>query len=122
MKKAMAILGIALLVAAIASVASDPVPIEQKLISIQAREALPGFDGIGDEPVDVQAAILDLGDEPLLLLKAQAALMAHPDMARAVFRFMRPSRNSRRCCAPMEKTPCRRFTTSFASPSAPLNG
>ena len=85
MKKAMVILGIALLVAAIASVASDPVPIEQKLISIQAREALPGFDGIGDEPVDVQAAILDLGDDPLLLLKAQAALMAHPDMARAVF-------------------------------------
>ena len=79
------ILGIALLVAAIASLASDPVPIEQKLISIQAREALPGFDGIGDEPVDVQAAMLDLGDDPLLLLKAQAALMTHPDMARAVF-------------------------------------
>ena len=71
MKKAMAILGIALLVAAIASVASDPVPIEQKLISIQAREALPGFDDIGDEPVDVQAAILDLGGDPLLLLKAR---------------------------------------------------
>lgn len=85
MKKAMVILGIALLVAAIASVASDPVPIEQKLISIQAREALPGFDDIGHEPVDVQAAILDLGGDPLLLLKAQAALMAHPDMARAVF-------------------------------------
>lgn len=85
MKKAMVIMGIALLVAAMASVASHPVPIEQKLISIQAREALPGFDRIEDESVEVQAALLDLGSDPLLLLKAQAALMAHPEMARTVF-------------------------------------
>lgn len=84
MKKAMVILGAALLVAALASYASRPVPIEQKLISIQAQDALPGFDKIKDEPVQVQAAILDLGDDPLLLLKAQAALLAHPEMARTV--------------------------------------
>ncbi|PXX91107.1 hypothetical protein DIT71_10415 [Marinobacter vulgaris] len=80
----MVILGVALLVAALASSGYQPVPIEQKLISIQAREALPGFDGIEDEPVEVQAAILDLGNDPLTLLKAEAALLAYPLMARAV--------------------------------------
>jgi len=90
LKKAMVILGIALLVAAVTSFASRPVPIEQKLISIQAREALPGFDNIRDEPVEVQAALLDLGDDPLVLLKAQAALIAHPEMARTIFPLYAP--------------------------------
>jgi hypothetical protein len=84
LKKAMVILGAALLVAALASYASRPVPIEQKLVSIQAADLLPGDAGIHDEPIEVQAAILDLGDDPLLLLKARAALIAHPDMAREV--------------------------------------
>lgn len=80
----MVILGVALLVAALASYASRPVPVEQRLISIQAREALPGFDNIENEPVEVQAAILDLGDDSLTLLKAQAALLAYPEMARTI--------------------------------------
>jgi len=84
LKKAMLILGVALLVAALASYASRPVPIEQKLISIQAREVMPGFDDIGGEPIEVQAAILDLGDDPLVLLKARAALLAYPEMARTI--------------------------------------
>ncbi|EON94123.1 hypothetical protein MARLIPOL_00170 [Marinobacter lipolyticus SM19] len=84
MKKFMAILGVGLLMAVLASYASRPVPIEQKLVSIQAQEALPGFDRIGNEPIDVQAAVLDLGEDPLLLLKAQAALLAYPDMARTI--------------------------------------
>ncbi len=81
----MVILGVALLVAALVSYASRPVPIEQRLISIQARETLPGFDNIENEPVEVQAALLDLGDDPLVLLKAQAALLVYPDMARTIF-------------------------------------
>lgn len=84
MKKAMVILGVALLVAALASHGSRPVPIEQKLLSIQASDALPGFDQIRDEPIDVQAAVLDLADDPILLLKAQAALLAYPGMARDI--------------------------------------
>ncbi|NMT64594.1 hypothetical protein DIT72_15655 [Marinobacter orientalis] len=80
----MVILGVALLVAAFASNATRPVPIEQKLISIRAAEALPGFDNIAEEPVEVQAAILDLGDDPLVLLKARAALLAYPEMARTI--------------------------------------
>ena len=84
MKKAMVVLGVALMIAALASYASRPVPVEQRLISIQAREALPGFDEIKNEPVEVQAAILDLGDDPLVLLKAQAALLSYPAMARTI--------------------------------------
>lgn len=84
MKKFMVILGMALLLAVLASYASRPVPIEQKFVSIQAQEALPGFDRIGSEPIDVQAAVLDLGDDPLLLLKAEAALLTYPDMARTI--------------------------------------
>lgn len=84
MKKFMAILGVALLLAVLASYASQPVPIEQKLVSIQAQEVLPDFDRLGNEPIEVQAAILDLGDDPLLLLKAQAALLAYPDLARTI--------------------------------------
>lgn len=84
MKKAVVILGVALMIAALLSYASRPVPVEQRLISIQAREALPGFDSISNEPIEVQAAILDLGDEPLLLLKAQSALVAYPGMARTI--------------------------------------
>lgn len=84
MKKAMVILGVALMVAALASYSSRPVPVEQKLVSIQAREALPGFDKIKHEPVEVQAAILDLGDDRLTLLKAQVALLAYPGMARTI--------------------------------------
>lgn len=84
MKKAMVVMGVALMIAALASYASRPVPVEQRLISIQAREALPGFDEIRNEPVEVQAAILDLGDDPLVLLKAQAALLSFPYMARII--------------------------------------
>ncbi|HEY9119648.1 MAG TPA: hypothetical protein VIN33_07805 [Marinobacter sp.] len=84
MKKAMVVMGVALMIAALASYASRPVPVEQRLISIQAREALPGFDEIRNEPVEVQAAILDLGDDPLVLVKAQAALLSYPAMARTI--------------------------------------
>lgn len=84
MKKAMVILGMALMVAALAGFASRPVPVEQRLVSIQARQTLPGFEPIKSAPVEIQAAILDLGDDPLVLLKVQAALLAYPHMARTV--------------------------------------
>ncbi|MFN2360212.1 MAG: hypothetical protein ABR522_03920 [Marinobacter sp.] len=95
MKKAMVILGIALLIGAFASYHSEPVPIEQKLISIQAQQALPGFEGMADESIEVQAAILDLGDDRLLRLKAQAALLAYPEMARTIFPLYAPEQEFR---------------------------
>ncbi|WP_228257299.1 hypothetical protein [Marinobacter sp. NP-4(2019)] len=84
MKKFTVILGVGLLLAVFASYASRPVPIEQKLVSIQAREAWPGFDRISNEPIEVQAAVLDLGEDPVTRLKAQAALLVYPDMARTI--------------------------------------
>ncbi len=84
-KKLFLIGGVALLLAAVFSVGSRPVPIEQKLIQIQAGDVLQGFPGIEQEPVGVQAVLLDLADDPLLLVKAQAAFMRYPAMARRVF-------------------------------------
>ncbi len=85
MKKALWICLLAILVAALVSYRSDPVPVDHRLISIQAQEKLPYFDGLKEEPIELQAALIDLGDDPLLLLKARAALMVYPDMARSVF-------------------------------------
>ncbi|MBM7454895.1 hypothetical protein HNR62_000730 [Oceanisphaera litoralis] len=85
MKKLFVMCGLALLLATVFSVGSRPVPIEQRLIQIQAGDMLQGFPGIEQEPVGVQAVLLDLADEPLLLVKAQAAFMRYPAMARRVF-------------------------------------
>ena len=85
MKKALWICLLALLVGFFVSLQSDPVPVDHRLISIQAQERLPDLRGLEDEPLELQAALIDLGDDPLLLLKARAALMVYPDMARAIF-------------------------------------
>lgn len=75
----------AILMAAVFSIIAKPVPIEQKLINIHARDVLGDFPGIEQEPVEIQAILLDMSDDPLLLLKAQAAFMRYPDMARNLF-------------------------------------
>ncbi|GGB31587.1 hypothetical protein GCM10011502_00690 [Oceanisphaera marina] len=85
MKKLVIICGVALLLAAVFSVAVRPVPIEQKLIQIQAGDRLKEFPGIEEEPLRVQAILLDLADDPLLRVKAQAAFIRYPNMARGVF-------------------------------------
>ncbi|MDO6823026.1 hypothetical protein [Marinobacter sp. 1_MG-2023] len=85
MKKLLLICGIALLMAAIFSTTSQPVPIEQKLINIHASDVLGDFHGIKQESVDIQAILLDMSDDPLLLLKAQASFIRYPDMARNLF-------------------------------------
>ncbi|MGO2136961.1 hypothetical protein [Marinobacter sp.] len=85
MKKLLLICGLALLMAAIFSAIAKPVPIEQKLINIHAQDVLGDFPGIEQEPVEIQAILLDMSDDPLLLLKAQAAFMRYPNMARNVF-------------------------------------
>ncbi|WP_417517181.1 hypothetical protein [Marinobacter sp.] len=85
MKKLLLICGMALLMAAVFSTIAQPVPIEQKLINIQARDVLGDFPGIEQEAVEIQAILLDMSDDPLLLLKAQAAFIRYPDMARDLF-------------------------------------
>lgn len=85
LKKLLLISVLALLMAAIFSATARPVPIEQKLISIHARDVLGDFPGIEQEPVEIQAILLDMSDDALLLLKAQAAFMRYPDMSRDLF-------------------------------------
>ncbi|PCM45016.1 hypothetical protein [Marinobacter sp. ANT_B65] len=85
MKKLLLICGIALLMAAVFSTIAEPVSIEEKLISIQASDLLVNFPEIEEESVEIQAMLLDMSDDPLLLLKAQAAFTRYPDMARNLF-------------------------------------
>lgn len=85
MKKAFWMFLLALLVAGLVSYQSEPVPVDHKLISIRAQEKLPDFSGLKNEPIELQAALIDLGDDPLVLLKAEAALMVYPQMARSIF-------------------------------------
>lgn len=84
-KKLLLIFGLALLLAAVFSITANPVPIEQKLIQVHASDVLGDFPGIEEEPVEAQAILLDLADDPLLLLKARAAFLRYPDMARTLF-------------------------------------
>lgn len=85
MKKLLLIFGLALLMAAIFSALAKPVPIEQKLIRIHASDVLEDYPGIEQEPIEIQAILLDMSEDPLLLLKAKAALIRYPDMARSLF-------------------------------------
>ncbi|MDI9245789.1 hypothetical protein [Marinobacter sp. CHS3-4] len=85
MRKALWIFLLAVVIAAAVSFQSSPVPIEHRLISIEASERLPGYPALMDQPVELQAAVIDLGNDPLLLLKAQAAMMVYPSMASEIF-------------------------------------
>lgn len=85
MKKLALICGLALLLATILSVAARPVPIEQKLIQIHASDVLADFPGIEEETLEVQAVLLDYAEDPLLLLKAKAAFIRYPELARNLF-------------------------------------
>ncbi|MEX2474159.1 PspC domain-containing protein [Marinobacter sp.] len=85
MKKATVILALALVLAALIGAMSQPMAVEERLVSVHARELLPEFDVLQEEPIEVQAAIVDLGDDPLVLLKAREALLVHPEMARVIF-------------------------------------
>ncbi|MBK1885161.1 hypothetical protein [Marinobacter sp. DY40_1A1] len=85
MKKLLLIFAMALLMAAIFTTIAKPVPIEHKLINLHAADVLGDFPGIDQETVEIQAILLDMSDDPLLLLKAQAAFMRYPEMARNLF-------------------------------------
>ncbi len=85
MHKALWIVLLAFIVGGLASFSTESVPIDQRLISIRAQELMPDYDELADEPIELQAAVVDLGEDPLLLLKARAAMMVYPDMARTVF-------------------------------------
>jgi hypothetical protein len=87
--------GMALLIALVATVRSNPVPIEERLIRIQAEDTLSEFPDIEEEPLEVQAALLDMADDELLFLKARAAYLRYPEMTRTLFPIYGPEEEFR---------------------------
>lgn len=85
LKKLLVLLGLALLVGVVASFAWQPVPLEERLVSIQAEATLSDHAGIQGQPLEVQAVLLDYADDPVLLLKAQAAVLTYPGFAGEIF-------------------------------------
>ncbi|SNB56140.1 hypothetical protein SAMN04487880_1478 [Marinobacter sp. es.042] len=90
MRKLLLILGISAIVALLSTVTSRPMLIEERLIQIQAEDTLREFPRIEQEPLEVQAALLDMADDELLLLKARAAYLRYPAMTRQVFPLYGP--------------------------------
>lgn len=90
MRKLQLILGISVIVALLSTVTSRPMLIEERLIQIQAENTLREFPRIEKEPLEVQAALLDMADDELLLLKARAAYLRYPAMTREVFPLYGP--------------------------------
>ena len=94
-KKLLLVLGMALAVALILTVSSTPMPIEERLIRVQVEDTLHDFPGLENEPIEVQAALLDMADDELLLLKARAAFLRYPEMARELFPLYGPDEEFR---------------------------
>lgn len=90
MRKLLLILGLATVVALVATISSRPMLIEERLIQVQAEDTLRGFPCIENEPLEVQAALLDMADDELLLLKARAAFLRYPDITRDIFPVFGP--------------------------------
>jgi hypothetical protein len=85
LNKLLLICGLTLALATLISLTTQPIPIEQRLIQVHADDVLNDFPGIEAQTVEVKAILLDIADDPLLLLKAEAAFLRYPDMARVVF-------------------------------------
>ncbi|QSP94781.1 hypothetical protein LPB19_16675 [Marinobacter salinisoli] len=81
MKKLILISSLALILAVVLSLAARPVPIEQRLVTVHAADVLEDFPELDRQPIEVQAFLLDIANDRLLLLKAEAALLRYPDMA-----------------------------------------
>ena len=90
MRTLLVILGLATVTALISTVTSQPMLIEERLIQIQAEDTLTEFPRIESEPLEVQAALLDMADDELLLLKARAAYLRYPEMTREIFPIYGP--------------------------------
>ena len=84
------LLVIAAVIAAVSAAAlsvgqQDAVSLEETLIRARAVAAFPEFARhLRQEPAEVHAVLLDYSDDPVLLLKAQAALLARPDLTRRI--------------------------------------
>ncbi|WP_303906198.1 hypothetical protein [Thiohalomonas denitrificans] len=78
-------LGAAVIASLFLSMAWKPLPFEERLIAIQMQEAAPEFARfVADEPIEVQALLLDYASDEILKLKAQSALLRYPELVRRV--------------------------------------
>lgn len=76
---------VALGAAAVITWASAPMSATERVVRIEATEALPHLaDDLERWPVDVNATLLDYADDQRLVLAAQLALASHPEPARTV--------------------------------------
>lgn len=76
---------LALVVATVASVRWDATPLEDRLVRIQAESAYPELaTALADEPTDLLATLVAYHDDEVLRLKAQAAVLEHPRLARRI--------------------------------------
>ncbi|MFO8140294.1 MAG: hypothetical protein R6T87_00050 [Marinobacter sp.] len=74
--------GIALMVAVLVAVRSQPQPVEERLVRLHAQQVFGAGSELLAEPLPVQALLLDYREDVLLLLKAQAALQVFPEHSR----------------------------------------
>lgn len=85
MKKFSALLLVALVGATVASIRWDAVPLDDRLVRIKADSAYPALAAaLADEPTDVLTTLLAYRGDEVLRLKAQAAVLEHPRLARKI--------------------------------------
>ncbi len=76
---------LALSAAAAITWVSTPMSAAERIVRIEAAQALPQLaDELDDWPVDVNATLLDYADDRRLVLAAQLALISYPDAAATV--------------------------------------
>jgi hypothetical protein len=63
----------------------EPGSIREKLVRLETKDALPELaDQLANEPPEVQSVFLSYADDRLLLIKAEAALLKYPQLARRI--------------------------------------
>lgn len=84
MKKLTLTAGVAVLTALVLTVALPSQAIEERLVGLHVAQLYPDHAQLSAEPLHIQALIVDYHDDPILRLKAEAALMEYPTRAREV--------------------------------------
>lgn len=86
MKQTLWLAGLVAVVAAVTITAlAEPRALDERLADIQTSELLPEIAGpLQAEPLAFRQVMLSFADEPLLLLKAKAAYLRYPELARRV--------------------------------------
>lgn len=84
-RKGLWIVAVALLAAALIVAVSKPMEVEERLVILQAEDEFGRHSSLLEQPLSVQALLLDYREDKLLWLKAQAALQVYPVHTRLLF-------------------------------------